>query len=230
MSSDDSGKSAPQTNIILHEFGISAAKSAIGAIPYIGALLNEVIFDHRGRIKQERCNRFIYELTQYMASINERDIDIEFLKSEDFSDLFESIMRRVIPNRSEEKMHRFKKILVKQMIAPSYSDYTETFLDLVQRLNEKQIEILGAYKAVQCIDLSKANDYENKHTDKSKMASHRKNNYYNIDEETYKFYVHDLVSKALLIDDGMNRLGTRPMEILEITSFGLAFLRFIEEA
>lgn len=118
MPRDDSSNSVPQTKIILHEFGISAAKSAIGAIPYVGALLNEVIFDFRGRIKQERCNRFIYELTKYMANFTEGDIDFAYIKSDDFSDIFESIIRRVVLNRSEEKMHRFKKILVKQMIAP----------------------------------------------------------------------------------------------------------------
>lgn len=234
MFKDESDNSTTKKNVLLYEFGISATRSAIGAIPYIGTLLNEVIFDFRGRIKQERCNRFINELTKYMASIDEKCIDFAFIKSDDFSDLFESIIRRVIYNRSEEKMHRFKKILVKQMMVPSHSDYTETFLDLVERLNEKQIEILSAYKDAGCNDSSKGNDTKHEHKektlyDKSKLDSYRKNEYYNIDEETYKFYVQDLASKALLIDNGMNIVGAGPMELLDITGFGHAFLGFIEK-
>jgi|LSQX01.3.fsa_nt_gb hypothetical protein len=61
-------------------FLLSATKSALGAIPIVGALLNEVVFDYRGRIKQERCNRFINELAIYMADVNETDIDIPFIK------------------------------------------------------------------------------------------------------------------------------------------------------
>ncbi|NLV62333.1 MAG: hypothetical protein GXY12_02900, partial [Clostridiaceae bacterium] len=66
--------------------------------------------------------------------------------------------------------------------------------------------------------------------DKSLLTLYRKNDYYGIDEETYKYYVQDLVSKALLIDNGMNIVGARPMDLLDITSFGHAFLGFIEEA
>lgn len=234
MYKDDSDKTTTQANMILRELGISATKSAIGAIPFVGALLNEVVFDFRGRIKQERCNNFINELTIYMADVNETDIDFSFIKSDEFGDIFESIIRRVVFNRSDEKMHRFKKILVKQMTAPSHSDYTETFLDLVERLNEKQIEILNAYKAAEdSTESPEEHNTEHKERalfDKSLLAPHTKNDYYKIGEEPYKFYVQDLASKALLIDTGMNIIGAKPFELLEVTSFGKAFLKFIEEA
>lgn len=39
---------------IRNEAGISLAKSIFNAVPYVGGLLNEVAFDFRSRIKQER--------------------------------------------------------------------------------------------------------------------------------------------------------------------------------
>lgn len=41
------------------EYGISTLKGMIGAIPFAGTFLNEVAFEARSRIKQERVNRFV---------------------------------------------------------------------------------------------------------------------------------------------------------------------------
>lgn len=134
------------TNILIREIEISATKSAIGAIPYVGTLLNEVIFDGRGRIKQERINKFIRMLQEYMESASEEIIDFEYIKSDKFSDIFESILKRVTNIRSEEKMKRFKKILISEMQNPSESDFIEIFLDIVSRLEDMQISILKDIK------------------------------------------------------------------------------------
>ncbi|HEY5588542.1 MAG TPA: hypothetical protein VIK86_06255, partial [Candidatus Paceibacterota bacterium] len=105
--------------IVIQEVGISIAKGVMGAIPFVGTALNEAIFDGRGRVKQERLNTFIAELTKYMTNINKNQINYDYIKSDDFGDIFESIMKRVVYNKSLEKMHRFKTILVGNMINPS---------------------------------------------------------------------------------------------------------------
>lgn len=132
--------------LILREVGISVTKGAIGAIPFVGTVLNEVIFESRGRIKQERVNKFIKILQEFMGTVSEDDIDFEHLKSEEFSDIFESILKRITYTRSEEKMKRFRKVLISEMQNPSNTDFTETFLDIISRLEEVQIKILQDIK------------------------------------------------------------------------------------
>lgn len=217
----------------MKETGISLTKGVLGAVPYVGTLLNEMFFDYRGRLKQERINSFIKELQTFMVShVNEGQIDFKHLKSEQFGDLFESIIYRVSQNRSQERLHRFKSILVNQMIAPYETDYTETFLDIASKINEKQIEILNVYRKVQLGEIRNEDNLMGRDVIDAnhitEISDFRNHHFYNLDKDVYMFYVQDLVSKSLLLDDSINRLSTRPYQILEITAFGIEFLRFIE--
>ncbi|ADU28499.1 hypothetical protein [Evansella cellulosilytica] len=218
---------------ILINTGVSLSKSALGAVPFVGTLLNEVFFDYRGRLKQQRINTFIEDLKKYLDShVNERNIDMKYVRSEQFGDLFESIINRVSQNNQKDKIDRFKSVLVNQMIAPYETDYTETFLDIVSKISEKQIEILSVYRKVHEGIIKNEDDLMNRNlldaNHELKTSDFRTPQYYNLDKNIYMFYVQDLVSKSLLLDDSINRFSTRPYEILEITAFGLEFLRFIE--
>ncbi|MGW8825316.1 hypothetical protein ACWGNU_24650 [Paenibacillus lautus] len=221
------------TKDIVKSTGISLTKGAIGAIPYVGTLLNEIFFENRGRLKQERVNRFIEELKIYISKeVNQNQFDFDYIKSEQFSDLFESIIFRISQNRSEEKLHRLKKVLVNQMTSPYETDYTETFLDIASKINEKQIEILNTHRKAEYGQIKN----EDKLLDRGildanhtvEVSNFRDNEYYKLEKAQYMFYVQDLVSKSLLLDDSINRLSTRPYTILKITAFGIEFLRFIE--
>lgn len=219
-------------NIIIQEVGISVVKGAIGAIPLVGTALNEVVFECRGRIKQGRVNRFIAELTKYMQEVTENQINYPHIKSEEFSDIFESILKRIVYNKSEEKMHRFKNILIKNMMVISNSDYSETFLDIVSKINEKQIEILDIYRKIECKELISDDNLKERHVIDGnfveKLSKYRSFKYYDLAQSTYNFYVQDLISKSLLVDDGMGRVGSGPFDILKVTEFGIEFLKFIE--
>jgi hypothetical protein len=223
---------AKNENLILKEVGVSATKGLIGGIPYIGTALNEVVFELRGRVKQKRVNNFIIELKKYMETINGEEINFNYIESEEFGDIFESIIKRIIYNRSEEKLHRFKKVLVKQMANPSNSDHIESFLDIISKINEKQIHILDIHKKIKSGELGSDNNLmDRNHIDAghtTEISECRKPEYYDLDKGTYQFYVQDLISKALLADMGMNRLVVEPFQILEITKLGLNFLKFIE--
>ncbi len=215
------------------EIGISTLKGLIGAIPYAGTALNEVLFEYRSRLKQNRVNKFIEELSKYFESIDENSIDLKNIKSEQFSDLFESILLRVVNNRSETKLHYFKNILINQIKNKTNINFDETFLDLITRLNEDQINILNTYKKVKLNYISTNDNLENidvlQGGTKKVISEFRYHSYYNLEPATYLFYVQDLVSKSLLKDIGIGRFtDVDPYEILEITHFGLEFLDFIE--
>jgi hypothetical protein len=126
----------------------SAAKTLFGLVPYGGPILNEVFFDYRSRVKQERLNVFIEELLKYLESNNLKSIPAEIQQSEDFGDLFESIVKRVIQTNYEEKMNRFRNVVIDYLSNPIKLDYSDTYLDIIDRINEIQIKILKAHALI----------------------------------------------------------------------------------
>lgn len=126
------------------EVTVSTVKSLFGAVPYVGQLLNEVAFDYRSRIKQNRLNQFTVLLSEYFERAG--GVNTENIKNEEFSDLFESVLRRVTQTKSEKKHKRFRDILINQIENSNHSiDNSETYLDLISSLNEIEIEILKAH-------------------------------------------------------------------------------------
>ncbi|MFA6056635.1 MAG: hypothetical protein WC756_00445 [Taibaiella sp.] len=105
-----------------------------------GQLLSDLL-DFQGKMKQERLNTFLTSFCNYLST--HKEISMESLQNEDFADLFESILRRVVRTKSTEKHARFKQILINQIERPTTDvDNTEMFLDLVTSLSEIEVTIL----------------------------------------------------------------------------------------
>nr|WP_319570409.1 hypothetical protein [uncultured Draconibacterium sp.] len=132
----------------------SITKSAFGIIPYAGTALNELVFDYNGRIKQKRLNRFIEILAEYFNENN--DVNLDNIKTEDFNDLFEAVLRRVVTTKSELKLERFKNIIIKELKTPTKeTELIDLYLDLISSLSEEEINIL-----YQHIDFDKSFEVE----------------------------------------------------------------------
>ncbi|RYE13945.1 MAG: hypothetical protein EOP45_20415 [Sphingobacteriaceae bacterium] len=126
------------------EIDVAVLRSMFGAIPVVGGALNEVIFDIRGRVKQERLNRFIELLSEFFT--NRPDFDAENLKSEDFGDLFEEVLRKVVQTKSSAKHKRYRDVLVNGIETSVFDiDNSSRFLDLISSLEEVEVIILSSY-------------------------------------------------------------------------------------
>jgi len=123
-------------------------KAVVEAVPYVGGSLN-VFLEHRSKLKQQRINDFVTSFWDYLQNIGESEIVLDYVKSDEFSDMFEGVVRRVALTNSETKLKRFKSILTNQIRGNAQSDYTETFLDLTTYLSDKQIEILLVYSQIE---------------------------------------------------------------------------------
>ena len=217
------------SKIQLKHAAISAKNVVLSSIPICGTILDEILFGYRSRVKQERLNRFVEELEKYFRLIHSGDIDREHLESEEFGDIFESILRRVVNTASEEKMHRFKKILLNEMTRTYTSDFKETFLDIVSRINEDQILILNRFREVKDCESEGNSEQRVVDGEGAKVSLKYKGNFLEVDEAEYLFYVQDLVSKSLLCDKYVGVYGgAKPYTNLGITPFGEEFLKFIE--
>ena len=123
------------------EILVSTAKSIFGAVPYAGTALNEVIFEHRTRIKQKRLNNFIEILSQYFKQ--HQDVNFDNIRTEHFGDIFEAILKRVVQTNSKSKLKRFRTILINELRNPRAEiELIDLYLDLISILSEEELSIL----------------------------------------------------------------------------------------
>ena len=129
--------------IITQKVTEGVIRTILGTLP-CGPVFIE-IFEIGGRIKQQRLNSFLEELAKFLTE-NQEDINIDNIRSEDFIDLFESVITRVVKTQSEIKRQRFKDILINKIKVPYYNiDNADIHLSLICELSEKAIEILSGH-------------------------------------------------------------------------------------
>lgn len=127
-----------------NEIGESAIKSFFAVIPFAGQVLNEVFYEYRGRVKQDRLNEFTALLAEYFQK--NVDVDLTTLNWLEFSDLLESVILRVSRTGSKQKQMRFRDIITNYIENPHIDlDYTETYLELISTLNENAIRVLSIH-------------------------------------------------------------------------------------
>ncbi|SHJ27627.1 hypothetical protein SAMN02745146_2720 [Hymenobacter daecheongensis DSM 21074] len=127
------------------EADVAVLRLAFNLVPYVGPVLNELVFDIRGRVKQDRLNKFTEMFAEYF--IGKPEFDTDALRTEDFGDLFEAVINHVIQTKSEAKHIRYRDILIKK-IENTLPDENNSarYLDLVSILNESEIAILDSHR------------------------------------------------------------------------------------
>lgn len=115
-------------------------------VPIIGPALSE-LFDFRSKVKQNRLNQFTELLENFFS--NHVGIGLENFQTEEFGDLFESVLRRVVQTKSKEKHRRFRDVLINHIVEPSQNfEDSEIYLELISSLSESEIKILDEYRNV----------------------------------------------------------------------------------
>lgn len=231
---------------------VTGLKILIQSIPYIGTPLNEILFEHRGKIKQDRLNKFLQNLKDYFDTVSEAPINEAYVNSEEFGDIFESIIEKVATTQNEEKLKRFKQILLKQIEIPEKREYIESFLDIISKITDKQFEILikqndyaneyvSLRDRIDGINISDDNPdgfaYHLNSHERQELISKRENLFqefqlsknYDLEKSEYTFLIQDLISKSLLYDAGVGRFDVKPFEIVLITDYGSSFVKYISE-
>ena len=225
----------PDTRIQLGLLGSAFGEALVSRVPGGVGLLADAFIRYRNLIKQERVCDLLEELKKDIESTDPHEFDQEYLRSEEFSDILESILWRVVNTASEEKVHRFKMILLNEMKHTYESDFKETFLDIAFRINEDQILILDHFREIRNSESESSSERgiiqsEDAGGEGARASLNRERDLLGFDESKYLFYVQDLVSKSLLYDENILLFdgGGKPYTNLKITPFGEEFLRFIE--
>ena len=184
-------------------------RGLVGAIPYVGTLLNEAIFEGRARLKQERLEKFVEYLADSLQTVEFDKIDVAYVHSAEFVDFLEDVLVRAAKVRAEEKRKKLAAVLAGRLQHAEGTPFDDRFLDLLIALSDIQVRILAEH-------LRAAEKRENTGED----AKHRQPSYYNVSESEYPLLIQDLMSKGLFVFAG--GFG-------KVTELGQAFIRFLED-
>lgn len=218
-------------NKILRDSIITASLNVIPSVgPYLSAAYN-----YRSEVQQQRILHFSEQLGEYFKNTTGKDIYFDYIQTEDFMDFFSLVIEKIKIIKSEEKINRFKEILINQIEWPYHSDFTSTFLDIAERINEDQVLILSEFRKVETgeLHLKYIEKTDRGHIDggdssgKEEPLEYLDYTHFGIEESKYLFYLQDLIAKGLIYDDGQGRLRVGPFKIIRITPFGLEFLKFL---
>ena len=201
----------------------SVVRAALGAIPSVGTALNEAVFDGRARLKLARLVKFIGYLAAIVGTHESAKIDREYIQSEEFIDFLEEVLVRATKIKAEEKRKKLAGVLAGRIQDGEGTPFDDRFLDLLISLTEMQIRILDEH-------LRAAKNREESITDISDASSdHRRPGHYEISDSNYRFLVQDLLAKSLLYTHAAGRGDLGPLQFLEVTELGEAFVRFLEK-
>lgn len=118
-------------------------RAGVNAIPYIGGSLDILLTSDIQRKSQERFLNFLNELESQIKKIDEKKIDNEFLKSEEFYDLFIQSSNLAVRTRLHEKTKAYAKILTSSLTSKFDTNINaEDILNIVEGLTENDIKLI----------------------------------------------------------------------------------------
>jgi hypothetical protein len=205
------------------EYGLGVLKGAIGAVPFVGTLLNEIAFDARARLKQDRLNSFFVDVAADVRKLSEDALDREHLKSEEFSDLIEDICVRVARTRAAHRRDEFRKLLLDAFRGKRQPDLGPLFLDLLERITEDELNVLRTFVAFD--DGRREREQNGRKVEMGPIDYAAKP--WGLDQAATKTVLTALVSKGLAVDISHGYWGGKPLDRVVPTELGVAFHKWL---
>lgn len=178
-----------------------------------GAFLKDVL-DFRQDLKQRRIIKFLDSFLEELNEItskSEGDI-LDACTTEEFIDIFDSVIEKIQQTKSEQKAKRFSDLLIKQTIEPFPDYFMLKVIDILHSLNDVQIHMLDKLRFSEHFGVSNSNTFY----DIFGKSVQNENGFYNIsltDKVVVKvskveleLYFNDLVSLGFIKHEVRNEL------------------------
>lgn len=164
-------------------------------------------------IKKEKAQIF-YEEFQKWLNNELANIDREFLETPYFTEILEIILVKAASSSNEWKIKKFREILENRIKGNKVNDYSRTYLDILEKLTEKEFEILRF-----CFENQefKENGF---FINKDKISKNL-----DLDEEEYLLNMTHLEGKSLIIE---RTWGRTTYNIITVSLLGENFIKFIK--
>ncbi|CCU70455.1 hypothetical protein [Thalassolituus oleivorans] len=193
-------------------------RALIAALPYIGGSLDLILSQKGEKFVQQRMEILISEINLRLNRVEKCTINPE--DEEGVYDLFQSVCEKVIRTKSEDKIKHFARLFSDCVSGEKEWDETEAAARLISEFSDTHIIILKIFatakqsetdgfmglKVIPLFDNSVIKDVE---------PLIESLNY--LSEAALKMYCSELVSRALLHDEGATRWGNHSLKILAPT-------------
>jgi hypothetical protein len=201
-------------------------------------VINEII-EYRSNIQKERLRRFSELLRQGFEETTGKSFDLENLKTEEFIDAFELVIRKVAQTKSKEKVLRYRNVLLKAIYEKDESEMFLKYFALIDEISETQMLILSTFSIgfnsgvtetnimQNLINPEKIHDYliNRLNIKDITLASGQK-----LNDKELKFYLFDLKSKGLIeLSIEKDDESQYEREKYYLTIIGRGFLDFVRE-
>lgn len=121
-------------------------EAALNLIPIAGGFLATYFGEIRAKRLQERMIKYITHFTKRLGELEQNKVDKEYMKSEEFAELFVKGVEQAARSSSERKIKRFADILVNNVLMDSQSRFrTESIISFVDRLSDIDVIVLVSY-------------------------------------------------------------------------------------
>lgn len=137
-------------NEIAKQTVIGLFKGGVGAIPFGGTLINEILFDIRARVKSERLLSFVEHL---LNDMKKKGITIKLEEKKDsdvFTDYLEEILKIISQKNQSEKHSYFSKLIEDSLISDDF-DFSKhsIFSEILSKVSNEEILLLADhYKSI----------------------------------------------------------------------------------
>lgn len=121
-------------------------EAAINLIPYAGGVLATYFGEIRGKRANERMKEFFSYFTQRLNELDESKIDKDYLKSEEFAELFVQGAEQAARSTTKRRIERFANILLNNAFMGAQArSRTQSIMSFVDRISDLDAFVLLCY-------------------------------------------------------------------------------------
>ena len=164
-------------------------------------------------VKRDKAQKFYDEFQKWLN--NELvNIDREFLETPYFTEILEIILVKAASSSNEWKIKKFREILENEIKGSKINDHSRTYLDILEKLTEKEFEILKF-----CFENQEFEE-EGASINKDKICKELE-----LDDSEYLLNITHLEGKALIIE---RTYGRTTYNVVTVSLLGENFIKFIK--
>lgn len=126
-----------------------------GAPPWIGGPLSQILGGIATNMKVKRLTHFVYAVLEHAEALHSEASE-EFVKTEDFVDLFEKTMRAVSEERDDRKRELFGRYMRYNISHPEIEyDQRLECLRALERIDTRHLDLMRALAQVPSVEESR---------------------------------------------------------------------------
>lgn len=193
---------------------------AVKSIPHIGGALDTLLYGTGAKVRRERLEHFVSELSDRL----EKHVSVRQIDEDSLYDLVMDAIEKSMRTRKRRKRELFANVIANYVVQSSESDEIEMALRIISELDQIHFEMLyvaleapecaGAFSGLRIVSIGEADEDLNFGDIRPINVNQHMDNW---PEEMILFAASELVSKALLFDEGSQRWDAKPIKYLVAT-------------